>query len=1494
MTQLSGRGTRVLLIGTAEYSQPSLLPLPSVRRSVSALSDAFREQCGLTDTQLRILLDPPDAKAMAEAIAEAADGADGVLLIYYLGHGLLGPGGELYLAATGTGELRPGLAAHQALPFAVIAEAITACRAASVAVVLDCCFSGRAVLGWRAADPAFTLPATHGLYLLASAEQLALAPEDQQYTAFSGALISLLTEGDPRGPAQLTLDDAYEYTFRVMREAGGPLPRRQAGDRSGELILTRNPAWTARPAGADGGTTQAPDAGWCPYLGLSAFTVDDVGLFRGRQEATGKLVAAAAQAQSAGTPLIVVGPSGAGKSSLLHAGLLARIREAPPELPGIASWPVVTMTPGDHPLQALARHGLPAAGDQATEPVVLIVDQLEQALLPGITDSERARFLSALQAIASDQPGGRCQALVVLALRADFYGAAAHSPELLPALATSQFLLGPMTPAELRAVIEEPAQAAGLRLDDGLADLILHELGGSDGRQPGPGALPLLSHALWAIWQRRSAGRLTLDGYKAAGRVTGAIAASAGQAYRALPDAEQDAARRMLPRLVRVGDASGDVPDTSRELPRDSLLQGLPDQQAALDALDRLAAARLLTLGTGTVRLSHEALLRSWPLLAGWVRADREWLQAAQQLTDDTRAWRESAGDRSRLYRGGTLADVTAKVARAGRQAELPVDAAEFLSESTRQERRASRVRTTAIIVLSVLLVLALGGGAASLAYQRQAVAQRNSALAEFIAAEASELRLGDPNLATQLSIAAYQADPAEAPAMIASQGNSGTLDDGTPVIDMAEADGGRALVVSTGTAIQVLDRATGAQLAPASSIGSGPVATGSHGPLLVAATEPVSDLFPLQSPVPNDVNLPGKLSQLRVWSLANPAHPRQLAVLSAQAPDVDTLAVSPDGTLIAAGATDGSIHVWNAADPARPVLVAATHGTGKPVYSVTFQPRSRVLASFGDDHKVRLWDLSQARPGTLAPRPLAAIPATAPESGSTPDAIQHAAAFSADGRDLALPAGPDDEENPQVWDVSSPQAPRLLYKPDSNDASCGDLMGLAVTGTGKDLHLVSSCGGELNVWDVIETGQPRTYQLRSDFTRSTQSNDGSGGQVIVEHDHSIALSVSTDGVQVWQVAAAEPDGLASYPAASGLGAGVLAVSSSGPPLLADTSYVPFARLISLSNPSKPRTLGTYATLNDDEYNAQADSQGLGVALSGDGDLLAVSEVLNDKPVVVLRRTAAPEASPVATIRNLSDGAISLALSRDGRLLALSDNANYTPDAVRPPMVKLFSLADLAHPRLLATVPSNTLQVLLSPDGRMLVALTANLMLSWDITDPRRPRELPQVRLSPSSKVAQGSFSPDGRFLAVVDSTGALRLWRLAKQDLLTGPPVTLTTAPDVGTAVAISPDGQTMATVDEPAGSENPVVDLWSVSDPSAPHLVAQWPQGGFEIVGLAFASAGDALVVEDDQDMTIWSTNSARIERALCQSVGDQITSTQWKSYVPDLPYRPPCASP
>ncbi len=62
-----------------------------------------------------------------------------------------------------------------------------------------------------------------------------------------------------------------------------------------------------------------------------------------------------------------------------------------------------------------------------------------------------------------------------------------------------------MEPAELRQAIEEPARRGGWEFSPGLVELMLHDIGASEGHQPEPGALPLLSHALLETWKRRRA-----------------------------------------------------------------------------------------------------------------------------------------------------------------------------------------------------------------------------------------------------------------------------------------------------------------------------------------------------------------------------------------------------------------------------------------------------------------------------------------------------------------------------------------------------------------------------------------------------------------------------------------------------------------------------------------------------------------------------------------------------------------------------------------------------------------------------------------------------------------------------------------------------------------------------------------------------------------------------------------------------------------------------
>jgi len=393
--------------------------------------------------------------------------------------------------------------------------------------------------------------------------------------------------------------------------------------------------------------------------------------------------------------------------------------------------------------------------------------------------------------------------------------------------------------------------------------------------------------------------------------------------------------------------------------------------------------------------------------------------------------------------------------------------------------------------------------------------------------------------------------------------------------------------------------------------------------------------------------------------------------------------------------------------------------------------------------------------------------------------------------------------------------------------------MGLTFAPTGKTVF--SSCDNELYDWSMPAGGQPG-LQMQTSYSEPSSDAD-MGGQVLADGTRPAVLNISAEGVQVWQVNAQESGALASIHASSAIVPGSLAFSTSGRSLLADTTYSPYIRLWDLGNPAEPRNLGVYPELIPSGTGVQASAVAQGVALSGDGRLLAASEVVNGGPAVALRRTAHPTAPPVATIRDLSNGALALALSSDGHLLAVSDNADLEAAATSPPAVKLFSLRNLAHPRLLASLPGNTFKVLFSPDGRMLVALTANMVLSWDISNPGKPVELPAEHLSPASGFADGAFSPDGVTLAVQDSTGVLWLWHVTRDRIL-GDPDVINPGPVEGNAIAFSPDGQLLA-------------------------------------------SAG----------LLNGSTDPARIAANLCGIVGDPITPVQWQRYVPGLPYQPPC---
>ncbi|MEA2138318.1 MAG: hypothetical protein QOG56_1468 [Solirubrobacteraceae bacterium] len=460
-------------------------------------------------------------------------------------------------------------------------------------------------------------------------------------------------------------------------EAGRAELRSIEAELTGGVVALQETREREPPRGDDGPPVV------CPFKGLASYDVADARYFFGRERLVAELVA-----RLVGTPLLgVVGPSGSGKSSLLRAGLLPALSDG--MLPGSEHWPQVLLRPGAHPLQELVA-GLAKAQDGAR--VVLAVDQFEETFTVCQDEGERGEFVTELIKAAQD-PDRRW--VVVVALRADYYGRCAAYPELASMLAASNVLVRPMAPDELRRAIERPAQRVGLRIEPELVDALVADV------EREPGGLPLMSTALLELWQRRDGRRLRHSAYAQTGGVQGAVARLAESAFAQLGEGQQTLARGVLMRLVGSGD--GDAVER-RRVALDELEIERDEDVARVVAL--LTDSRLLTVSAGAVELAHEALLREWPRLRGWIDEDREGLRIQRGLSAAAAEWDRLGRDEGALYRGTRLGEAVEW--RASRQPVLNELEREFLAagEAGQERERATRRRRAALAGAAALTAL--------------------------------------------------------------------------------------------------------------------------------------------------------------------------------------------------------------------------------------------------------------------------------------------------------------------------------------------------------------------------------------------------------------------------------------------------------------------------------------------------------------------------------------------------------------------------------------------------------------------------------------------------------------------------------------------------------------------------------------------------------------------------------------------------------------------
>lgn len=1191
-----------------------------------------------------------------------------------------------------------------------------------------------------------------------------------------------------------------------------------------------------------------------PYRGFASFGPADSRWYFGRADLVTRLAelvveqrSAARSARASGTSeiagVMVVGTSGVGKSSLVRAGLLGNIDDAAQPAP--AGWCSAIMVPGVDPVAALrealagvdvddvlvgtdadADDVLADAGTADTVPLILVIDQLEE-LWTQCTGVGRGAFDAALADLFDTR-----DVVVVGVLRADFYGSAANIGWVAAVLEKAQVVVPAMSVRQLREVILRPAEVAGVGVDDDLVEMLIDDVTPTGG-EPGPGVLPLLSHALRATWDHSDGRRLTVADYVATGRIAGAVEKTAEEVYAALDADEQVAARELLLAMINVDEETV----TRRTI---GLAELGADTGVRRQVLERFAAARLVTVSPSHAQVTHEALLSAWPRLTGWIDADREKLLLLRRLRTLSEPWaahgrpddllpgeaRVAMFDQLSAGAGTFVVDRTSREFLDAGRAKLAADV-ERETRRTRQLRRFAVFATVFGVVAVLAAVIAVVAGMNAVSQRRDAEQVRNQALSRQLAVQSTELANRDRSLSAQLAMVAYQ--------------SAHTVEARSTLVDVMSSDiperyqgvGGAQLMARAGTL-----------LAAAAAGGQVRLFRVSEGPDTVGITSQITEFSATAneserlgrvalSPDARTLYL-GGTDSLTEWDVSDPARPAWRGAIPGVAGDVNILAMSPDGTMMVGAVPDAGVQAWvRRPDGWQPLplppLVAGVAG------AVAFSPDGRLLATSSVNRRIDLWRVNGGALDHVGDV----------ELGWHDNELAQGLAFLPDSRHLAAALR---SRTIDVFDVGNPAAPTRTAQfggfTSYVSAVAINRAGTTIAGAGADntvrifdvttpnaaprvLTSVTNVSSLAFVGDdLVTAGDEGRVQDWPNGAKMTAVGTNNVFQIPADAaaTRMLAADTAVDGrLTQWRIAgqqliSAGPDLL---PPPGVIYSGAIGMGESGDYAVAGTVDGTL-HVADLRNPATPRVIGTVRaqqTLN--ETVAYSERSGLALTGGTDSHILAVVDAsTRERP------------RAVGTL-DVGGGVWWASLSPDGRTAAVATTSG---------TVTLIDLADPARPTVLSTpirFDGAALAVRFSADGRRIVATSqVKTVQVVDVSSPRAPRVVASMD-GPAGQLYSAAFSPDGRRVV---------------------------------------------------AGGSNSEVWVWELTDSGArEELVLRSFPG--RVYDVRFTDDNTVFAAGEGGVVKSWQLDPNGLIDTQCRRPGDQISPSEWRIYLPDNSYAPPC---
>jgi WD40 repeat protein/serine/threonine protein kinase len=524
-------------------------------------------------------------------------------------------------------------------------------------------------------------------------------------------------------------------------------------------------------------------------------------------------------------------------------------------------------------------------------------------------------------------------------------------------------------------------------------------------------------------------------------------------------------------------------------------------------------------------------------------------------------------------------------------------------------------------------------------------------------------------------------------------------------------------------------------------------------------------------------------------------------------------MAISADGSRIAAGGDDNIVRLWDAAGSGEPLALKGHTGW---VNSVAFSRDGKRLASGDMDGIVRVWDAASGQerltlPAYPAPIRCVAFSPDGRQIASSADLIH--VADTADGHELFRLSGHTDmimsiafspdgqflasgswDHTVRLWDVATRKLVRTFTGPAQVDCVTFSSDGRRIATGGQDKMV--------RIWDAASGQAIRTLKGHSDDVMRLAFSPDGRRLVSAGYDRTVRLW-DVDNGQELAVFKGHTQALSGVAYDTNHGR---LVSSGWDGRLRFWNLASVQRPIVLKGPAGP-------------VSHLAFSPDCGRVVSGARD-------------TVIRVWDLSNGREIATLPGHTGNILGVAFSPDGRRIA-SASDDHTG--------RVWDSTGSQPPLVLKGHNKAVWKVVFSPDGERLASASEDgTVRLWDAASGRELRML----TGHTSAVCSVAFSPDGRRVAAGSYDGTVRLWDVAdgrELHLLTGHARYVW-------CVAFSRDGRRLV-----SGGYDSLVNVWDTDSGRLVFTLKGHKDGVFD---LAFSHDGRRLASSGDTTVRLWDT--------------------------------------